>query len=308
MMIETKRALSVAEAAHRAARAVTVDPSCEPRSAAHHLVGAWEALARAVCPIGHAPEDISDVGAWLPARLQAAIGPRAIAELGQALPVLLAERARPSWESPAFALSRGEVEAHTWRLGELIARAGGEAPARRTWTRKAAIAAAAAVVLLIAVRPWWTLTLQPWRGTYYARSDHSGRWQLRYDRTIDFDWGRDAPMAEVPADHFSVRWDSCLHLDAPTKAIFQSISDDGSRVYVDGDLIVLNRTHGKSQSRGGEAQLAAGVHHVRVDYSEFSGDAHVQVLASFDEDPPRPIPASMLHAPRGPADEDDPCE
>jgi hypothetical protein len=160
-------------------------------------------------------------------------------------------------------------------------------------------------VLLIAVRPWYTLTLQPWRGTYYARSDQSGKWQMRYDREIDFDWGRDAPIPDWPVDRFSVRWDSCLHLDAPTKAVFQSNSDDGSRVYVDGDLIVLNRTKGKTQSRGGEAQLEAGVHHVRGDYSEFSGDAHVQVLASFDDDPPRPIPASMLHAPRGLASEDD---
>jgi hypothetical protein len=308
MMNETQRALSVAEAAHRAARAVTVDPSCEPRSAAHHLVGAWEALARAVCPGGHVPEDISDVGGWLPARLQATLGPRAVTELARALPALVAERARPGWEPQAFALSRGEVEAHTWRLGELIARARGEGPTRPRWTRKAALAAAAAAVLLIAVRPWYTLTLQPWRGTYYARSDHSGKWQMRYDREIDFDWGRDAPIPDWPADRFSVRWDSCLHLDAPTRAVFQSISDDGSRVYVDGDLIVLNRTKGKTQSRGGEAQLAAGVHHVRVDYSEFSGDAHVQVLASFDDEPPRPIPASMLHAPRGPASEDDPCE
>ncbi|WAS92371.1 PA14 domain-containing protein [Nannocystis punicea] len=309
MMTETQRALTVAEAAHRAARAVTVDPSCEPRSAAHHLVGAWEALARAVCLDGHVPEDISAVGAWLPARLQAAIGPRAVAELGRGLPALQAERARPAWEPGGFPLARGEVEAHTWRLGQLLALARGEAAPRPKWHKQAAIAAAAAAVLLIAVRPWWTLTLQPWRGTYYARSDHSGKWQIRYDRQIDFDWGRDAPMDDVPADRFSVRWDSCLHLDAPTKAIFQSISDDGSRVYVDGDLVVLNRTRGKTQSRGGEAQLEAGVHHVRVDYSEFTGDAHVQVLASFDaNDPPKPIPPSMLHAPRGPADEDDPCE
>ncbi|MFY0535348.1 PA14 domain-containing protein [Nannocystis pusilla] len=228
---------------------MTVDPSCEPRSAAHHLVGAWEALARAVCPDGHVPEDIESVGGWLPARLQAAVGPRAVAELGRALPALQAERSRPAWQPESFALGRGEVEAHTWRLGQLIALARGEATPRPKWHGRAAIAAAAAVVLL-AVRPWWTLTLQPWRGTYYARSDHSGKWQIRYDRQIDFDWGRDAPMDDVPADQFSVRWDSCLHLDAPTKAIFQSISDDGSRVYVDGDLIVLNRTRGKTQSRG----------------------------------------------------------
>jgi hypothetical protein len=68
----------------------------------------WAQLdPRAVCPGGHVPEDISDVGGWLPARLRATLGPRAVAELARALPALVAERARPGWEPQAFALSRG---------------------------------------------------------------------------------------------------------------------------------------------------------------------------------------------------------
>lgn len=305
MTIDRSLAGGRAAAAHRAARAVLVDPCCEPRLAAHHIVSGWTSLAVATGLEGLEREDIVGVWPWL-AGSQAALGARRVAELGRTLPALVEESERFAWDSAPFALGRAEVEAHVEALGELIARGQAGAPGRPRWLRRAAIAVGAVGIAVVAVRP--ALTTPPWRGTYFTRPDHSGHAVVRHDPAVDFDWGREAPLDEVPADKFSVRWDSCLHLEAPGRVVFQTISDDGSRVYVDGALVVLNRTRGQVQARGGAAQLAAGMHHVRVDYSEHSGDAQVQLLASFDDAPPGPVDGGRLTAPTGPADAADPCE
>lgn len=298
---DTERALAAAAAAQRAARAVAVDPSCEPAYAAHHLAAAWKALAAAVCPEEHVLMDMSDLQRWLPAGLQVAVGPQQVAALARSLPALLAEHNR----TPSGGPGRADIEAHMRGLAALIAAAQGQLPAR-PWRRWLWLVVAA-LVLLVATQPWQRLTTPPWRGIYFMKKHHAGKSVIRHDAAIDFDWGKGSPMDELPINEFSVRWDTCMHIDEDTDVILQIISDDGTRVFVDGNLEILNRTKGQSQARGETVRMTRDVHHVRVEYNEYDGNAHVELLASFAGEPPGPIPAGLLSAPTGPIDAEDPC-
>lgn len=190
-------------------------------------------------------------------------------------------------------------------LGALIAGAQGR-PRRPAWRRWSGVLVAALVVVGIA-RPWQRLFPQPWRGVYFMKKHHEGASVIRHDPAIDFDWGRDSPMDEIPINEFSVRWDTCMRIDADTDVTFQVISDDGTRVFVDGQLEILNRTRGQSQSRGKTVHMQKGLRHLRVEFNEYEGNAHVQLFASFAGEPPRRIPTSMVSAPTGPIDAANPC-
>ena len=168
------------------------------------------------------------------------------------------------------------------------------------------VAGAVGLVLVVSWALLWRDALAPgrWRGTYFPAKDFAGQPATRRDRDVNFDWGNGRPMAKMPDDYFSVRWDSCLVVVTPTTAAFQIISNNGSRLFVDGELAVDNWDNNFTRTRGGEFDLSAGVHHLRVEYWEGRRSAGVTLLASLDGDPPRAIPRSWL---RYPNDSDSPC-
>ena len=108
-----------------------------------------------------------------------------------------------------------------------------------------------------------------WRGDYYNNRTLSGSPVLtRYDAAIDFDWGRGSPDAAVPADNFSVRWTRTLGFEAGTYRFYTS-SDDGVRVYVDGQLVIDAWYDQKQPNRrSSDIALSARQYTVVVEYYE----------------------------------------
>ncbi len=113
-----------------------------------------------------------------------------------------------------------------------------------------------------------------WQADYYANPNFSGDPVLtRQDVAIDFDWGYDSPAPEVPADNFSVHWSRVMGFEAGTYRFYTS-SDDGMRIYVNGQKVVdawqkqkLPNTH------YGDITLPAGQHAIIVQYFELGGEA-----------------------------------
>ncbi len=129
----------------------------------------------------------------------------------------------------------------------------------------------------------------------------------RRDGDVKFDWGRKGPFTNFAEDEFSARWDTCLTLDADASVAFELVSDDGSRLFIDGSRVVENwGTHGR-RARGKRVELEAGVHHLLVEYFEKRSSALVTLTASFAGEVPEPIPTRMLTHPLPDADESDPC-
>jgi hypothetical protein len=77
-----------------------------------------------------------------------------------------------------------------------------------------------------------------WRGRYWANMDFRGQPKLvRNSKAIDFDWGTGAPAPEMPADHFSIRWERSMSF-APGTYVFHAQADNGVRFYLDGSLLL----------------------------------------------------------------------
>jgi VCBS repeat-containing protein len=98
---------------------------------------------------------------------------------------------------------------------------------------------------------------------------------VRNDEEINFNWGNGSPVVGFPSDDFSVRWIRRLEFE-PGKYRFYARSDDGIRVFLDGDRMI-DEWH---QSGGTEVFTAdrtlTGSHVLRVQYYEDEGNAKVE--------------------------------
>lgn len=116
-----------------------------------------------------------------------------------------------------------------------------------------------------------------WRGEYFGRPDLQGAPVLvRDDLSLDFEWGDAAPAPQVPADGFSVRWTRSLTFTAGLYR-FDVTVDDGVRLYVDDVRVVDAWVDGQPRLVTGTAYLAAGLHQMRVEYFENTGQATLRV-------------------------------
>src|SRR6185295_904078 len=85
-----------------------------------------------------------------------------------------------------------------------------------------------------------------WNGQYYNNINLQGSPALtRNDGdTIVFNWGTGSPAPSINADNFSARWTRSLAFQDGVYQ-FSTTSDDGSRVFIDGQLVV-NAWHDQS--------------------------------------------------------------
>lgn len=99
---------------------------------------------------------------------------------------------------------------------------------------------------------------------------------VRVDPVIDWDWGPGGPEGWNRVDHFSIRWTGTI--TAPQTGLYQlgTSSDDGSWLYLDGQLIVDNGgTHGMNMKSKAVELTAGEAHQIRIDMNEFGGGAGI---------------------------------
>lgn len=114
-----------------------------------------------------------------------------------------------------------------------------------------------------------------WSAEYYANENLSGGPALtREDERIAFEWGADRPDPAVPFDGFSARWRRSVYFYAGTYR-FNTISDDGVRVFVDGQP-VIDAWHVQARATYSVTlALESGFHALQVDYFDRAGEAVV---------------------------------
>jgi hypothetical protein len=107
-----------------------------------------------------------------------------------------------------------------------------------------------------------------WRGEYFANSSLTGEPALvRDDQGIDFDWGEGSPDPRLPADGFSVRWTRTLPFDEGDYA-FRASTDDGVRLFVDGQLLIDRWVERQATELMGQIHLVSGEHVIIMEYFE----------------------------------------
>lgn len=129
------------------------------------------------------------------------------------------------------------------------------------------------------------------KGEYFDNPDLKGKPVLtKLDQQINFDWGTASPfpgspghgpglhLVGVPADYFSVRWTGKL---APTESGHYDLtlgSDDGSRLYLDGKLVIDQWQRGANNTGVYQVDLQGGKEYdLRVEYFENAAKANVQL-------------------------------
>ncbi len=291
----------------RAAETLLSDPLASARVAAVHL-------ARALAALRPEEQDSARLD-WASAKiLPTHLAARRVEPASRALRAALAHENGDA-EDPGLdraGLDRAGLFAAIRALSlHLEAQAASVPGPARTdlWIRRG-IQSAVALLLILAVGYAIVGRIRgvgPWRGEYFAREDFQGKAIVQRDRAVEFDW-KDGPLhPELPPSKVSIRWDTCLQLDEARSIAFQVTSNDGSRLFVDGERLIDNWGEHGPRTRGAEIELDAGTHHLRVEYYDHGGKAMIELAASFDGEVPGPIDPGWLQYPGRNPDPEAPC-
>lgn len=119
-----------------------------------------------------------------------------------------------------------------------------------------------------------------------------------YSRRID----RDVNIAPTAADFndsglaelVAIRWSGLLRVETAGPYTFYLESDDGSRLHVDGKLVVNNGGPHGMEEKNGETKLEAGDHEIAIDYFDTGGSGGIKFLWSGPDIDKQAVPAKVL--------------
>jgi glucose/arabinose dehydrogenase/PKD repeat protein len=133
---------------------------------------------------------------------------------------------------------------------------------------------------------------------YYDNMGFTGFVDTRIDPTIDFNWGSGAPFPPMGPDQFSVRWTGRVLADFSETYTFFTTSDDGIRLWVDGQLVVDSWVDQPPTEHSGTIALSAGERvDIQVDYYENGGGALARLEWQSPSRPRQVVPQDHLFLP-----------
>jgi alpha-tubulin suppressor-like RCC1 family protein/chitodextrinase len=145
------------------------------------------------------------------------------------------------------------------------------------------------------------------KGEYFSGITLSGTPVYAAYEQVDFNWDTNSPIAGVVAEDFSVRWTGAVVPDLDGNYIFETLSDDGVRLWVNNELIIDRwNLHSATIDRSRPMSLQAGKRYsIKLEYYEHTIHAVMklrwvlpgQTISTI-------IPLSQLRPP-GPLESDD---
>jgi len=105
-------------------------------------------------------------------------------------------------------------------------------------------------------------------GNYYEGDNFNKLLMTRADSSINFNWGEGVPDLAIPQDTpFSAIWTGEITAPATGKYTFESITDDGVRLFVNGVEIIKDWNVHSAQSDLGKITLTAGqTYSIKMEY------------------------------------------
>jgi hypothetical protein len=135
--------------------------------------------------------------------------------------------------------------------------------------------------------------------TYYSEPDLSGPSVTRVDSTIDFDWSGTSPDPAIPQYNFSARWQGFVMPVSTETYTFYTRTDDGTRLWVDGQLLVDDwRDQGATEESGSISLQAGQPYSIEMEYYQATADAVAGLSWSSPTTPKQIIPQTQLHSTR----------
>ena len=136
------------------------------------------------------------------------------------------------------------------------------------------------------------------RGEYYDTMDFTGTPVVRNDAAINFDWSTGSPVAGIGPDTFSVRWTGRVRAPSSGTYTFITESDDGVRLWINGQLIVDNWTdHGVTENAGTIALQEGQFYDLKLEFYENGVGALIRLSWSGPSQPRQVIPAAAFFPP-----------
>jgi hypothetical protein len=134
-------------------------------------------------------------------------------------------------------------------------------------------------------------------GEYFDNADLTNLMLTRTDATVNFDWGNGAPDPTMGSDTFSVRWTGYVQPLFTETYTFQTLSDDGDRLWVNGVQLTDDwKTQHGTKTSSGTVTLTAGVKYpVTVEFYENSGGASMKLYWSSASQAQEIIPQTQLY-------------
>jgi hypothetical protein len=115
---------------------------------------------------------------------------------------------------------------------------------------------------------------------------------------IDHDWGTARPHSNMDFDWFSVRWTGKIMPFSSGTYTFRTTSDDGIRVWIDGNPVIDHYMPHTAASQSGTAVLTAYQQHtIKVEYFEQTGSAVARLYWSGPNRPEQIVPRANLFLP-----------
>ncbi len=132
--------------------------------------------------------------------------------------------------------------------------------------------------------------------TYYNNIGFTGTTVTGVDPTVDFAWGAGSPSAAIANDTFSARWTGQVEAQFTGTYTFYTVSDDGVRLWVNGQQIINNWTDHAPTENSGAIALAAGQRYdIRLEFYENGGGATARLLWSSASVPKAVVPSTRLY-------------
>ena len=135
-------------------------------------------------------------------------------------------------------------------------------------------------------------------GEYFGGTALSGQRLTRVDPTVDFNWGTLSPDPRLTADNFSARWTGRVKTRVAGTYTFAVQSDDGVRLWLNGQLVINNWTDHATTENTVSLALGAGAWvDVRMEYYERAGGAVARLLWTTPGQPKQVIPVEQMQTP-----------
>ncbi len=116
-------------------------------------------------------------------------------------------------------------------------------------------------------------------GQYYSGNSLSGTPNFtRVDPVINFNWGEQSPGGTLGGDNWSTKWTGTLTPPTTGTYNFSLTSDDGSRLFINGQQIISNWADQPPTTKTGSVSLTAGQPvSIEVDYFQDGGGDQVNL-------------------------------
>lgn len=138
-------------------------------------------------------------------------------------------------------------------------------------------------------------------GQYYTGTNFQTLVTTRIDATVGFNWGTTAPAPGIPSTGYSVRWTGQVEALYTQTYTFSTTSDDGARLWINGQELVNNwRDHAATVNSGTIALTAGQKYDVKYEFYQNAGAAEALLAWSSPSQASQIIPTSQLYPAAGP--------